>query len=749
MIKEIEIGQLNAIYEKYGDLGFEVETPYGYKNIDWCGITEKNADIYRCELENGMFVEGADLHKLKNDKGDFINLCEIEINEIVQTNTGNSKVTSIELLDIKDTLYDVQVADVHQYYTNGIVSHNTNLTVDTMKFLLFGNTTKTSINEQVFNTFSGKNELVVRGSITIEGDEDFIIERKLKRTAKKSGGWTVANVVNYYKVYPDGSEDDKPMNEEDATATTIKIRSVVGKEDDFELVVLATARNLDDLVDFTSGESGKLLTRFIGLDVISEKEKIVRKMYNEFSKQMKSNIYDVITLAEEITTHNDNLEILERLMSDLETKLISESGNLQDLKDTRTKLLESKQNVDAKISSLNPSMINEDIKIITARGITYKSKIESIVNEIIELGDVPFDEEKYESFRKENIELASIIAVKNATIKADNRMIVELEASGICQSCNRALDDVDNSSHIKKIRDKIELETKALTTQEKKLKKLTDDIADLDIIKSVVDKKNSLEIEKIKIEVEISGLRTELASKNSDLKAYKANLKTIEANKQIDVEVSLIDTKIVASELQVSEIKQKINRASYDIELNTNEIVKKEKLVIQIDKEKSAEAIFKIYINMVGQKGISKLVLRSVLPIINSELERLLDDVTDFDVEVTIDDKNEVRLLIVKDEVEKLLKSASGLERTTASLALRSVLGKISTLPTPVFIVFDEVLGRVAQENITYLKPLFDRIKDMYESVFFITFHSEVKDWADNVITVTKDENNISTINAN
>ena len=749
MIKEIEIGQLNAIYEKYGDLGFEVETPYGYKNIDWCGITEKNADIYRCELENGMFVEGADLHKLKNDKGDFINLCEIEINEIVQTNTGNSKVTSIELLDIKDTLYDVQVADVHQYYTNGIVSHNTNLTVDTMKFLLFGNTTKTSINEQVFNTFSGKNELVVRGSFTIEGDEDFIIERKLKRTAKKSGGWTVANVVNYYKVYPDGSEDDKPMNEEDATATTIKIRSVVGKEDDFELVVLATARNLDDLVDFTSGESGKLLTRFIGLDVISEKEKIVRKMYNEFSKQMKSNLYDVITLAEEITTHNDNLEILERLMSDLETKLISESGNLQDLKDTRTKLLESKQNVDAKISSLNPSMINEDIKIITARGITYKSKIESIVNEIIELGDVPFDEEKYESFRKENIELASIIAVKNATIKADNRMIVELEASGICQSCNRALDDVDNSSHIKKIRDKIELETKALTTQEKKLKKLTDDIADLDIIKSVVDKKNSLEIEKIKIEVEISGLRTELASKNSDLKAYKANLKTIEANKQIDVEVSLIDTKIVASELQVSEIKQKINRASYDIELNTNEIVKKEKLVIQIDKEKSAEAIFKIYINMVGQKGISKLVLRSVLPIINSELERLLDDVTDFDVEVTIDDKNEVRLLIVKDEVEKLLKSASGLERTTASLALRSVLGKISTLPTPVFIVFDEVLGRVAQENITYLKPLFDRIKDMYESVFFITFHSEVKDWADNVITVTKDENNISTINAN
>lgn len=51
---EIEIGKLEEIYTKYGNLGFEVETPYGYKNIEWCGITEENAEIYRLELENGL-----------------------------------------------------------------------------------------------------------------------------------------------------------------------------------------------------------------------------------------------------------------------------------------------------------------------------------------------------------------------------------------------------------------------------------------------------------------------------------------------------------------------------------------------------------------------------------------------------------------------------------------------------------------------------------------------------------------------
>ena len=142
---------------------------------------------------------------------------------------------------------------------------------------------------------------------------------------------------------------------------------------------------------------------------------------------------------------------------------------------------------------------------------------------------------------------------------------------------------------------------------------------------------------------------------------------------------------------------------------------------------------------------VSKLVLRSVLPIINSEVQRLLDDVVDFDVEIFINDKNDVQFLLVKDEVSKLLKSGSGLEKTAASLALRAVLGKLSTLPMPNFITFDEVLGKIAPENLEKLKILFDKIKDMYEIVFFITHNDLVKDWSTNNVTVIK-ENNISKI---
>ena len=33
---------------------------------------------------------------------------------------------------------------------------------------------------------------------------------------------------------------------------------------------------------------------------------------------------------------------------------------------------------------------------------------------------------------------------------------------------------------------------------------------------------------------------------------------------------------------------------------------------------------------------------------------------------------------------------------------------------------------------------LFDKIKDMYDIVFFITHNDLVKDWGDNVVTVNK-----------
>ena len=324
----------------------------------------------------------------------------------------------------------------------------------------------------------------------------------------------------------------------------------------------------------------------------------------------------------------------------------------------------------------------------------------------------------------------------------------DLVAGGICQSCNRKLDDVDNSAHIAKHEleiEKINKEVKELTDE---LLKSIEELEGLNETKKIADSVGKKELDIDRLEVEMGGLRNQIVAKKNDLKKYKLNLEAIELNRSVDIAVSKIITDISVKEYKKDETIRSLERVQNELRTNAEHIVTKTKLIETIKKEEEVDKIFKIYIELVGKKGISKLVLRSVLPIINSEVQRLLEDVVDFEIEIFINDKNDVQFLLVKDGVSKLLKSGSGLEKTAASLALRAVLGKLSTLPMPNFITFDEVLGKVAPENLEKLKLLFDKVKDMYDIVFFITHNDIVKDWADNVVTVVKN-NNLSKITFN
>lgn len=619
----------------------------------------------------------------------------------------------------------------------------TTFTIDAIKFLLHGTTTKTNTNEQIFNTYTDKNELVVRGMIDIEGEET-IIERKMRRSAKKGGGWTVTNKVNYYKILPDGEEEE--LNDEDAKKTTLRLKETIGSEKDFELLVLATEKNLDDLIGLTTSESGKVLTRLIGLEILELKEAAARTMYNEFSKKKKSNEYDVITLVNDIEDHQNKITEGTELHSILTTRLEDTKKEITDLNAENDRLINSKEKIDVTITTLNPSKLQAEIDTLTLSGKALKTKVDGLVAQITAMGDIVFDEDRHHALTKDLSNVTSSIAVKEAEDKRLKKLVEDLIEGGICQSCNRKLDDVDNTEHINKHNNQRNEITKEISELGRKGFSITAELGVLNETKALIDTKNKLELDKDRAEVEIGGLRNQVVAKMNDLKKYNLNLEAIELNKKVDIAISKVKTDIAVCEHTKEDTITKIERASTDIKTNKDSIVTKTKLIEIIKKEEEIDKIFKIYIDLVGKKGISKLVLRSVLPIINSEVQRLLEDVCDFEIEIFMNDKNDVEFLMNKDEISKLLKSGSGFEKTAASLALRGVLGKISTLPMPNFITFDEVLGKVADENIEKLKPLFDKIKDMYEIVFFITHNSLVKDWGDNVVTVVKVDN-ISKLN--
>jgi DNA repair exonuclease SbcCD ATPase subunit len=243
---------------------------------------------------------------------------------------------------------------------------------------------------------------------------------------------------------------------------------------------------------------------------------------------------------------------------------------------------------------------------------------------------------------------------------------------------------------------------------------------------------------KDKTDIEIEKMRVEYKEKNNLLKNYEKNSTFIEENRKLESTILGYNQLIETLEVEKDTIKNKIQTLTSDISLKENSIEENKKMIEVIKKEEDVLKIFEVYGKMIGKNGISKLVLSSVIPIINYELTRLLDEVCDFEVQLEINDKNEVDFLLIKNNVIKKLRTGSGLETTLASLALRSVLGRVSTLPKPNVIVFDEVLGKVANINLDQVKIFFDKIKKMYDTILLISHNPLVQDWADKIVTVEK-----------
>jgi DNA repair exonuclease SbcCD ATPase subunit len=619
----------------------------------------------------------------------------------------------------------------------------TTFSIDAVLFLFFGNTTKTDKNEDIFNQFTDKKELMVRGVVEIDSDE-YVIERRMTRSAKRDGsGYNIKNYVTYYEILPDGEE--KELEGKDGTETTKKIVDIIGTEKDFMTTILATSKNLEDLIETQATARGKLLTRFIGLEIIEQKERAARDMYNEFKKKMKSNVYNLIDLSNEVEEHKERIESVTNIKEQNSQKLEKIKKELVEYNNERDRLLEQKQTIDENIIQLDPVKIKKEIDEITEKGKTEKVNHDTYEKRLKEIGEISFDESLYRDKVKDKLETESKIKENGNEAKRLSQLISDLQEGEICPTCNRPLEGVDNSGEIEKNRKKIDdLEVKT-NKLKKTLGDLNIELVNLTNDRDLANEKDKLDLKKDRSEVELGSLRNDLKSKKNDLEKYKLNNSVIELNKKIDIEIMGVKGKIQRHEGDRDMIISKIQKCEDDIEQNKKDIITKENLITTIKKEDQVEKIYNIYIDMVGRKGISKLVLRSVLPIINFELHRLLDEVVDFDVELEINSKNEVDFILVKDEVRKYLKSGSGLETTTASLALRCVLGRVSNLPKPNFIGFDEILGKVASENLPYIKDLFDKIRDMYDIVFLITHNTLVKDWADNIITIKK-ENNISTI---
>ena len=608
------------------------------------------------------------------------------------------------------------------------------LSVDLLMFLFFNTTTKTNKAEEIFNRYSDKDKVSVRGEIVIDG-EDYIIVRELERKKAKSGEWNVKTELDFFKKYPDGSM--VKFTGEQRRETEKFIKTSIGSYDDFLMTILTTGTNLEDLLEAKPTARGQVLSRFLGLDFLKRKEDTGKELYSEFSKSMISNIYNTETLK----TENEQLLISNQ---ELETKIQESEVKVEDVKvriqkgnEYRDSLLKSKVVVDREISLLNPDNTKREVE-------TFENQIKQNIQlrdgvKIVEPtsfyheNDHDKVKEEYQRAYKEKVELdTNINSIQKLKSSVSNGIKcehcgIELMNAAITQSRIAELDGYNMQ------KDQIVELMQVLSSKEQGFVQLKKDFDEYE--------RNKLVYEKYQATIENLELKKE--SLLDKLKRYDEVQDVIKSNEQIESQIIKANLRLEELKREEQLVQQEISTSRFKITNNLEKINSNNNLIIKISEEQQKEIKYKVYLELFGKNGISKRIMKSMMPLINSELQRLLQDSCYFRLEIRISEKNEVEFWMIDNntQIEKLMTTGSGYEKTIASLALRAVMAKVCSLPKPNITVFDEVFGKISNDNLEMVYEFFIKIKEYFENILVITHNPMISNWADNIIKITKTDN--------
>ena len=741
------IKRVRSYFEKkYGSKNVNVVTKVKSSNEEIQSV-DVSMNILDENFQKDLITKFLKVHELLDDEKEIL-----EFNDIVENKVSADKsditpfkkwyINKIEFSNFL-SFGDNQILDFNK--VKGITAVESNppnfggktvLTVDLLLFLFFNTTTKTNKAEEIFNRFRDKNKVSVKGDITIDG-ENYIIVREVIRKPKRSGeGFTVSTKLDFFKKLVDGSLVN--FTGEQRRETEEFIKRSIGEMNDFLMTILTTSSNLEELIDSKPTARGQVLSRFLGLDSLKLKEEAAKEIVSNFNKRMTSNLYNIEDLKSDIEINKEKISEEKVNIKTYDNQIKDVNERIDKGQKYRDEWIQKKHTgIDKDLLRVNPNDLDLDIK-------NYESKITNTQKDIDELDitEPPkgYEEDKHDGVKELLLMSEISFGTTESKIKDIEGELKEFEGGIKCQYCGITLAQSEYSEN-KKL-ELIELK-EYLKKCVKEVKKYTKEEKIFVDLKNQFDVYEKNKLVKEKCEIQIESFELKKKGVEDILNRFREQEVKVKENNKIDEVLLKADMRLDELTNEKEEVNSNITTSNNNITKYKDKIEELNGFITRIKEEEEKLRVYKIYLELFGKKGITKMIMRSMTPVINSELQRLLMDSAEFKLEVRISEKDEVEFWMVDNntQIEKLMSSGSGYERTIASLALRAVLSKVCSLPKPNIVVFDEVFGKISNDNLDMVSEFFHKIKSYFEKIFVITHNPMVSQWSDSIVKIEKNKN--------
>lgn len=501
-----------------------IEGKDGWFEIDDSAITAPDSLYYSIETENGKSAKCSPDHLFYNE--DWIKCKNLKIGDTILTEDGYSKVSFLNLGSEKEDLYDIEVRNSHNYFGNGILSHNSSIS-GVITFGLYGKLEGKKLKD-IPNRING-NAWV---KITLESNgSEVVVERGLE--------------PNLFKLYINGAEYDQAgvrSVQDYLSEDILGIPYYV-----FNNTISLSINDFKSFIKMSSQDKRSIIDKIFGFHVLNQMRDLLRDE-NRKIKETLDNISGKLSSLE--STIGSSLNEMDNLANQLKQESTDKKGQLQ-------KSLET----------------FEDLQSIHAK--------------------------KTEEFRENennlSIEISNTnrLMIESRTKIQDTQRKIKLYELDQCPTCQSSLDSEFHHC----IKDGLVAEQSSSTLQLDELAKTMSDLREKE--KEVFSIKTDILDKGRKIEIKISEIRR-------DLKHLEENT----GDKQLQSLQRIVD----------------------------NLSIEKDKMSSESFKNQEKNNWLKTLDEILGEKGVKQMAIRTILPSLNSEILDLLSKMH-LDYQVVFDEE--------------------------------------------------------------------------------------------------------------
>jgi exonuclease SbcC len=301
-------------------------------------------------------------------------------------------------------------------------------------------------------------------------------------------------------------------------------------------------------------------------------------------------------------------------------------------------------------------------------------------------------------------------------------------------------------------KDNINKDYEKLKECQDRIQALSSEIQNLSGVKSELsnyenEKKKVQDTEKTVLELETAIFKVySLETKTQqELSEYQKILETYESEKGKIENNKIIQTRIDNYEKEQKDIENKLKHVGNKLTeslLNLNSLSTKRDqysdLMIESAKLQVKYDLYKMYADAVHRDGVPHDLISNTIPQLESEINSILEQLVDFRVILLPDDKNINAYIAYDNERYWPIELTSGMEKFVSSLAIRSSLINISSLPRPNFIAIDEGFGALDNNNLGSIVSYFDHLKNQFKFIMIISHIDSMRDAVDHHIEINK-----------